>query len=533
MGSIRIRQLILTAIILALNLIQITSLPILSTTSQSGRFLAEKSTNVSDDTVRVDPLDSFKKYRGGYDITNKHYWASTAYTGIPGYAIAVLWLLCGLVYGGFLLVKRLCCNISRRKLKKKSPCHNQCYLKPLLFAVFLTILAITATGLVLGGNAKFHTRAKTVIDIIIDTADEASDTIYKTTGAMKEMSISLRDADGSTEATRFLTSTSLTLDSQAADIAKQASKNRRLIDKGFKIVYIITTLTISLTLVSVIALLVLGVLKFQRIVQILIGVCWILTALCWLFFGIYFFLQNFAGDTCTALKSFQKDPYNNSLSSILPCDELLSSKSVLNDISVGIYDLVNEVNLNISRSYGNIVQICNPFSPPPMHEYQPLNCPSTAIQIGDIPHVLRMLVCPDNGGEETCNGGILVSADYFNTVEAYSTSIQKILDVYPGMESLVECGTVSNAFDEIIQKHCGPLKGNVRMVWRSMVFLSVVMAALVVVWTISGAPDEKNSRSLGGSSVKPHCSTSVTADHALESGTVKIAKDDSDVRTES
>jgi hypothetical protein len=29
----------------------------------------------SDDTVRVDPLDSFKKYRGGYNITNKHYWS--------------------------------------------------------------------------------------------------------------------------------------------------------------------------------------------------------------------------------------------------------------------------------------------------------------------------------------------------------------------------------------------------------------------------------------------------------------------------
>lgn len=29
----------------------------------------------SDDTVRIDPLDNFKKYRGGYDITEKHYWS--------------------------------------------------------------------------------------------------------------------------------------------------------------------------------------------------------------------------------------------------------------------------------------------------------------------------------------------------------------------------------------------------------------------------------------------------------------------------
>jgi hypothetical protein len=28
-----------------------------------------------DDTVRVDPLKDLKKYRGGYDIKNKHYWS--------------------------------------------------------------------------------------------------------------------------------------------------------------------------------------------------------------------------------------------------------------------------------------------------------------------------------------------------------------------------------------------------------------------------------------------------------------------------
>ena len=28
-----------------------------------------------DNTVRVDPLNHFKMYRGGYNITNKHYWS--------------------------------------------------------------------------------------------------------------------------------------------------------------------------------------------------------------------------------------------------------------------------------------------------------------------------------------------------------------------------------------------------------------------------------------------------------------------------
>lgn len=53
-----------------------------------GRYLAETD-NVSepfkqsDDTVRIDPLENFKKYRGGYDITNKNYWSVSLYTSLP------------------------------------------------------------------------------------------------------------------------------------------------------------------------------------------------------------------------------------------------------------------------------------------------------------------------------------------------------------------------------------------------------------------------------------------------------------------
>jgi hypothetical protein len=55
------------------------------------------------------------------------------------------------------------------------------------------------------------------------------------------------------------------------------------------------------------------------------------------------FSFRFSSDTCTALENFQQNPYNNSLSSILPCEELQSAKSVLFDFSGGIYSLVNEV----------------------------------------------------------------------------------------------------------------------------------------------------------------------------------------------
>ncbi|KAJ7947474.1 Transmembrane protein [Quillaja saponaria] len=503
---------------------EIAGQAISSTSSASGSTLLAIS-NVSEpmtqsnDTVRVDPLNKFKKYRGGYDITDKHYWSSTIFTGVYGYAIGVLWLLCGLLYGGFLLINSCCCK-SNKKHKKRLLCHKHFGLLPILLAIFFTLLAIVASGLVLGGNARFHSKAGTVIDIIIDTANEASETIYNTTGAMRDLESVTSGSDGTLEDSSFLTSTSEKLDDEAAEIERQAKKNRRLIDKGLKIVYVITTVIIVLNLVAVIALSVSGVLRRRRALRLLIIICWFMTVICWLFFGLYFFLEKFSSDTCTAIDSFQQDPYNNSLSSILPCDELLSAKPVLSDVSEGIYNLVNQVNENISSSlqtnaYPNLVLVCNPFSEPPEYLYQPENCPANSIRIGDIPEVLKAFTCSDaNNG--TCNGGAVVISDSdYMRVEAYTSSIEKLLDVYPGIESLLECQSVKDAFSEILVKHCKPLKKFVQLVWAGMVFLSVVMVLLVLLWTIKAHHEQKHHFSNG--SVKPHSTTA----NILESGEAK------------
>ncbi|XP_010242727.1 PREDICTED: uncharacterized protein LOC104587007 [Nelumbo nucifera] len=479
-------------------------------TSEPGRKLVESENmpdsmrQTGDDTVRADPLDHFKKYRGGYDITNKHYWSSTIFTGKYGYAIGVVWLFCGMIYGGHLLATNLCCTDKKRKLTRRQTCTKRSYPWPILVGTIFTFLAIAASGIVLGGTSKFHSRAKTVMNIIMDTADDASKTIYNTTGAMKDIRDNLETSEEGGEASGFLNSTSQRLDYEAADIERQARKNRHLIDRGLNIVYVTTTVAISITLIAVIALSVSGFLKFRHSFHLIIIACWILTVLCLLAFGMYFFLERFTGDTCTALEDFQQDPSNSSLSSILPCDELLSAKSVLSDVSEGIYDLVNQVNANISElktsTFPNLAYVCNPFSAPPDYNYQPENCPPDTIQIGDIPQVLKVFTCSD-GNAETCKGAVISGTD-FKTVEAYASSIQNLLNAFPGMESLVDCRVVKDAFSEILSKHCQPMKKYVRMVWVAMVVLSTIMVVLVLIWTTKSHFDKQHHFSDG--SVKPY-----------------------------
>lgn len=71
---------------------------------------------------------------------------------------------------------------------------------------------------------------------------------------MRNIRENLETTEVGAQASNFLTSTSNQLDDEAAVIEREARKNRRLIDKGLKMVYVITTVTISLNLVAVIAL---------------------------------------------------------------------------------------------------------------------------------------------------------------------------------------------------------------------------------------------------------------------------------------
>lgn len=71
----------------------------------------------------------------------------------------------------------------------------------------------------------------------MNTANEASETLYNTTEAMNEMENSnLQVSTETNDISLFLSSTSQRLEDEAAVIQRQAAKNRRLIQKGLKIV---------------------------------------------------------------------------------------------------------------------------------------------------------------------------------------------------------------------------------------------------------------------------------------------------------
>ncbi|KAH7681226.1 hypothetical protein IHE45_05G046400 [Dioscorea alata] len=363
---------------------------------------------------------------------------------------------------------------------------------------------------------KFHSRAQTVKNIIVRTAQEASNTIHNVTGSVQAMQEDMElygDLHGSTN----LNATLQKLNDEADNIQSKAIKNMRLVNKGLKILKVVTIATVTLNLAVVLGLLMFLIARtwptmLRRAFYLLIVVCWLLTFLFWVYFGLYYFLNKFAGDTCIALNEYQVDPQNSTLGTILPCRP--SAKSVLHDAGKGIHDIIDQVNANISSlqslSLPGLQYVCNPFSGPPDYTYQPENCSSNTIQIGDIPQVLKRYTCSNNGSND-CVGEFISTTDY-NRAVVYTNSLQNIINSYPSVERLVDCQLVKDAFSEILVNHCKPLKKDVHLTWGALAALSTVMVILILAWICEACYGERVSKYSYDGSVEPHSTSNETSE---------------------
>ncbi|XP_072950165.1 uncharacterized protein [Typha angustifolia] len=466
----------------------------------------DSGSNLSAGAQRLDPLDHFKKYRGGYNITNKHYWSSTIFTGRYGYIISALWLLGGIVSAGILIITNICFTNKERRENKRISCTGRYDFWPIILGVFFTFLAIVTSAIILGSSSRFYTRAESIKRIIVETAEEASWIMYDVTEAVTAMQ-NITELYGGLDGANRLNSTVQRLSEEAANIQRKAEKNMHLVNDGIKILEVVTIVAIGLNLFAVLALLPARSLRLHRMFFLLIVLCWLLTFLFWIYFGLYFFLDKFAGDTCAALNEYQLNPHNSTLSSILPCSEKLSDNMVLSDVGAGIHYAIDQVNANISTVKSSYISeleyVCNPFSGPPDYLYQPDNCSSNTMKIGDIPQILKKYTC---SGGENCTQGEFISADDYNKVLIYTSSIQNILDVFPGMERLVGCHLVEDAFSDILLNQCKPLKKYVHIIWAALAVLSTIMMVIILISMVGAIHDDRYHANDG--SVKPHPSSS-------------------------
>ncbi|KAK4367839.1 hypothetical protein RND71_011631 [Anisodus tanguticus] len=322
---------------------------------------------------RPDPLHQLKSYNGTYNLGDKHYWASAAYTGIHGYAIAGIWLLFGLGFGSYMIFKYFHGN-SSTPIVKYPP---SSYILMFLLIVLFTILAIVASSVILAANNGFEHRVERVRQTIFDAGGDTRHTIRRVIKVLLNMQTLLSPYNS--QADQMLNVTTHRLRRGSITIQQFVDKTRHTSNEAIKTLYVANIVVVTVNLV----LLTNGMLLWLSFARLALA-SWIYNV----------------NDTCSALEDFQQNPQNNSLQIILPCSKSGTYDNFLVQIGSTVHNFITQLNSKLREVQGLGLNdigenssgtrgVCDPFSGAPNYTFTPDLCPKDTIPIGELKYLIK------------------------------------------------------------------------------------------------------------------------------------------------
>ncbi|PQQ05349.1 transmembrane protein [Prunus yedoensis var. nudiflora] len=202
-------------------------------TWDSRRSLAERTVQNSslilakERTYRKDPLDEFKKYTGGWNISNEHYWASVGFTAAPFFVIAAVWFV---IFGLSLSLICLCYCCCPREPYGYS---RTAYALSLIFLILFTLGAIVGCIVLYTGQEKFHSSTTKTLHYVVGRADTTVENLRNLSGylgAAKRIGVEavFLPADVQSNIDNVLTK----INSAANTLSSKTKKNSKSIQDG-------------------------------------------------------------------------------------------------------------------------------------------------------------------------------------------------------------------------------------------------------------------------------------------------------------
>ncbi|KAH9760551.1 transmembrane protein [Citrus sinensis] len=436
-------------------------------------------------TYRQDPLNGFKRYSGGWNIKDRHYWASVAYTAAPLFVIAAIWFL---GFGAcllFICIFHFCCK------RKPYGYSKTAYALSLIFLIFFTIAAIIGCVVLYAGQVKFRGSTKKTLEYVVYQADT---TVQK----LQEVSNNLATAKQISVQKVFLPSNVQSdidnveskLNSSASTVADETAKNshdiRDLLDSVRLALILIAAIMLVLTF--------LGFFHWDESADIhVFKLAWSKLIL------IFLPCISVAGDTCVAMNEYVQNPAaHTALDSIIPCVDKATAQDTLTrtkEVTSQLVEVVNEVITNVSNinfapafvpfyfnQSGPLVPIlCNPFHP----DFTDRTCTAGELNLNNATQALSNYVCQVSPSGVCTTTGRLTPPLYDDMTAA--VNLCNGLENYgPFLAELQDCTFVRETFDEIYRDHCPDLQAYSKWIYVGLAMVSTAVMLSLIFWVIYG-----------------------------------------------
>ncbi|EXB67224.1 hypothetical protein L484_025702 [Morus notabilis] len=433
----------------------------------------------AESTHRKDPLDGFNYYKGGWNISERHYFSSVGFTAAPLFVLAAAWFL---GFGVCMLVIGLChCCFQRQH----SGYSRTAYALSLIFLLLFTITSIIGCAILYMGQGKFHKETSNTLDYVVRQADS----VVKSLGSV---SYYLDDAKDVRIAQIFLPSDSQEsidsvenkINASSARLEQATKDNSDDIQREFESSYNCRSN---------------AAVSFFWFPLVVIG--WILVTVTFILGGIFLLLHNVVGDTCVAMDEWVQNPTADSaLDDILPCVDNATAQETLReskDVTLQLVDLVNQFITNISNfnlrpvppetspliffnQSGSLVPVlCNPFH----SNITDRKCSDGEVNFGNAGQEWKSYVCQVSEAGICTTVGRL-TPPYYDQLTAISSLASVLYNYGPFLVELGDCTFVRRTFRNISVDHCSGLRRNSRLVVIGLVLVSSGVMLSLIFWLL-------------------------------------------------
>ncbi|XP_009787592.1 uncharacterized protein [Nicotiana sylvestris] len=445
-------------------------------------------------TYRKDPFDNFKRYTGGWNISERHYWASVAFTAAPFFVVALIWFV---IFGLCLVSICLCYCCCRRVPYGYS---RIAYALSLILLILFTIAAIVGCILLYIGQGKFHSSTVNTLDYVVHQANTTADSLRNVSGylaAAKLISVDqvLLPGTVQTDIDRIQTK----INSSANTLATKTSENKddiaRLVESVRLALIILSAIMLLLTFLGF----VFSLFGMQVLVYTLVIFGWILVTGTLILCGIFLVLHNVTADTCVAMNQWIQHPLaHTALDDILPCVDNATAQETLTkskEVTSQLVNVVNQVitnvsNNNFSPNFGplyynqsgpKLPTLCNPFNP----DLTDRSCSPGDVDLSNATKVWKNYVCQVSPSGICATTGRLTPTIYGQMAAAVNVSFG-LYHYGPFLVDLEDCDFVRRTFGDIYSIYCPGLQRYSKWVYVGLVMVGVAVLLSLTFWVIYG-----------------------------------------------
>ncbi|XP_052205514.1 uncharacterized protein LOC127810214 [Diospyros lotus] len=484
-------------------------------------------------TKRVDILHGFKRYRGGWDIANKHYWASVGFTGAFGFILAVLWFVCF----GVALVVHHCCGW---RIKVKGEGSSLLQRICLILLVVFTCAAAIGCILLSVGQDDFHDEAMHTLKFVVNQSDYAVQTLRNVTEYLiLAKSINVTQVYLPSDVKDEIDKLSVDLDTAADTLSEKTSENSKKIERVFDLVRTSLITVAALMLVLTLLGLLLSLLGHKHAIHIFIFSGWLLVVVTFILCGTFVILNNAISDTCMAMGEWVDNPHaETALSNILPCvDERTTNRTLIQSkqVTVDIVNIVNQFIYTFANTnpppqaypyyYNQSGPLMSPLCYPYDNQLQARQCTPLEVSMTNASLVWQDFICTGSPSGLCTSVGRVTTDMYTQMVAAVNISIA--LQLYaPPLLSLQDCNFVRDTFRNITSSHCPPLQHHLQTVNAGLAIISVGLMLCLALWLLyANRPRREevfaniSSQIKGSCSYKNSCKSSSNLDASSRSTT--------------